>query len=147
MAHHYAGGQPTEVEVEKSDFPEPDFDSVSVPGPETEYEINFNVDLKQLMHEGELVDAAVCAGIPVFEEVMSEYQDSSYLEVFLGYAESDWTAEEMWQNTNMERNEIYSITEELEDDQGLIRTDFGDVELTGRGRNLYETLTYLSDQR
>ena len=147
MAHHYAGGSPDKA-VDNVEIPvDSDEEIITVPGSGTSYELDFKLDLEQLVHEGDLVQAEVAAGLSVFEEFMQEYEDSETgLEVFLGYAENDWSAEEMWHNTDINRDSIYSVTEALEDNYGLVQTDFGDVELTQDGESMYETFLHLSEQ-
>lgn len=147
MAHHYAGGSPDDAVDNIEIAVDEEAEHITVPGSDASYELNFNLDLEQLVHDGNLVQAEVAAGLSVFEEFMQEYDDSETgLEVFLGYAENDWSAEEMWHQTDMARDSIYSVTEALEEDYGLVETDFGDVELTGDGESMYETFLHISEQ-
>lgn len=66
MAHHYAGGSPNEA-VDNVELPnDKDGDHIRVPGSDTSYELNFNLDLEELVHEGKLVQADVAAGLSIF---------------------------------------------------------------------------------
>lgn len=147
MAHHYAGGSPDEA-VDNIEVPVGDDEEyIIVPGSGTRYELNFDLELDQLVHEGDLVQAEVASGLSIFEEFMEGYEDNETgIEVFLGYAENDWSAEEMWHETDISRDSIYSVTEALEEEYGLVETDFGDVELTQDGESMYETFLHLSEQ-
>lgn len=147
MAHHYAGGPPVEA-VNNLEIPvDEGVENIRLPGSDASYELDFDLDLGQLVHDGDLVQPEVAKGLSVFEEFMQNYKDSETgLEVFLGYADNDWTAEDMWHATDMSRDSIYSVTEALEEDYGLVETDFGDVELTRDGESMYETFLHISEQ-
>lgn len=147
MAHHYAGGHPDEAVPEITVSETLKAEEITVPGSDSEYSLSFDVNMEELVHQGTLIDAEIASGLSTFKEVMENYdEDTETLEVFLGYVENDWTAEEMWHQTDMGRDSIYSATEILEEDYELLETDFGDVEVTESGQNFYDTFVYLSGQ-
>ena len=143
MAQHYP------IEPGKSlttPSPELTFESVSIPGSEEEYNVEAILDVEDVIDEGELVDAEVVKAQSAFGSFISEYEDDSdTLEVFLGYAENDWGSEQMWRNTDHSRGELYESTEVLEEEYGLIETEYGDVNLTQKGHDVYDAFEILSE--
>lgn len=137
------------VEPEKAtqnEMPEITFDSFFVPGSQ-EYEVAAILDVEDVMEEGDLIPAETVQARRVFGEFIEEYEnDSETLGIFLGYAENDWTSEEMWRNTDYSRGELYNSTEKLEDNYGLIETDFGNVSLTQEGKDVYDAFEILAEE-
>ncbi|PSH02324.1 MAG: hypothetical protein BRC26_01125, partial [Nanohaloarchaea archaeon QH_8_44_6] len=103
-------------------------------------------ELEDVIDEGEITDAETVKAKSVMEGFSAEYEgDTETLEVFLGYAENDWTSEDMWRKSELDRDTVYSATEALEEDHGLVQTDFGDVGLTQKGSEVYEAFEILSE--
>ena len=147
MAHHYSGGLPGEIFDRDTDFSNLESENVSVPGSDDRYDLNFDLDPDEVIHNGEVVDADIAAGLSLFQEVMADYEEGdATLEVFLGYVENDWDTETLWRETDMSRDEVYDATGELSEEYGLIDWSFGDVDLTEDGENFHRTFEYLAEQ-
>jgi hypothetical protein len=135
-------------EVLTTQSPELSFETVSVPGKNRQYNIETVLGIEDAIDDGELVAAEVLSERSTLGEFISEYEDDSKtLKIFLGYAENSWSSEEMWQETDHRRDEIFGATEVLEEDYGVIETDFGDVELTERGNEVHRAFQELTQKQ
>jgi hypothetical protein len=144
MASHYAGGTPEEAC--QTETIELSLDSLYIPGSGREFDIETVLELDQVMQDGELVEGRKVAARSTLTSFLERYDEGGEeLGIFLGYAENGWSSERMWRNSDYRRNEVYQATETLEDEYGLIETDFGDVDLTARGQEVYDAFTVLSE--
>jgi hypothetical protein len=144
MAPHYAGGTPEEAcQTESIDI---SLDNLYIPGNGDNFDIETILDVDSVMHDGELVDGDKVAARNTLTDFLEEYDEGGEeLGIFLGYAENGWSSEQMWLNSDYGRSEVYQATEKLEEEHGLVETDFGDVDLTARGQEVYDAFTVLSE--
>lgn len=143
MGHHYEGVDPDEAGISKFEFRTDEF---NVPGQEHSYNIDTIVDIADVVDNqgslipGEVVDAATT----VLDFIQSQEGDVMVIETFLGYAESDWSLNEMWENTDYNFSEIDMATDRLEQEE-VLEVNYGDVTLTDGGIEVYDAFEVLSE--
>ena len=122
-------------------------DNLYIPGVEESFNIETELEVGDVMHNGDLIDGGEVAAKSTMFNFLNEYEgEQEELGIFLGYAENDWSYQEMWHESNYSRTEINQANKTLEE-YGMIEMDFGDVNLTAKGEDVYRAFDILSEDQ
>ncbi len=123
---------------------ETSYKGVHIPGRSDEYQIEIDLDKDELIEDGELLDASVVNARRTVKEFIGE-EDYEAVGIFLGYAENDWTRQDMWRESEYGRGEVFAATNRLDQNYGLVEVGANIVDLSEKGEEAYEFFKLLSE--
>lgn len=137
MAHHYAGGTPTEQLTKTAET----FDELGEEIERYSGEVDFEVDLEEELTDTDELEHEAKATIEALELAKLD-NSNEYFAVLHNYVTLDGTPEQVARESELPRSEFFGLSTELQE-EGYLELDNGQYELTAQGLYAFEGLDFL----
>jgi len=137
MAHHYAGGTPTEQLTKTAEA----FDALGEKIERYSGEIDFERDAEEELADSHMLAHEATAAMETLE--LAKFEDSDqYFAILNDYAAADGTPEQVAIDSQFPRSEFFRFSTELQE-EGYLELENGHYEITDQGVYALQGLDFL----